>query len=241
MRLAIVSDIHGNLTALEAVIADLKRASPDLVVHGGDLAASGNRPAEVVDRIRDLGWPGVLGNTDEMLWAPEQFDRQMKRAAKLRVLLETLFHEFAPATRELLGDERIQWLRALPSELRNQDLLLMHASPGDLWQAPMPDCEEQQLLATYSRAGAAIVVYGHIHRPYVRQVSGLVVANSGSVGMPYDGDSRASYLIVEDGNVTIRRVEYDVEAEIKLLLNSGYPRAAWLSEIRRHGKYVPPF
>jgi len=241
MRLAIVSDIHGNLTALEAVIADLKRASPDLVVHGGDLAASGNRPAEVVDRIRDLGWSGVLGNTDEMLWAPEQFDRQMERASKLRVLLEILFHEFAPATRTLLGDERIRWLQALPREWRNRDLLLMHASPGDLWQAPMPDCEEQQLLATYSGAGAAIVVYGHIHRPYVRQVSGLVVANSGSVGMPYDGDSRASYLIVEDGNVTIRRVEYDVEAEIKLLLNSGYPRAAWLSEIRRHGKYVPPF
>ncbi len=100
MRLAIVSDIHGNLTALEAVIADLKTASPDLVVHGGDLAASGNRPAEVVDRIRELGWPGVVGNTDEMLWVPEQFDRQMERAAKLRVLLEILFHEFAPATRE---------------------------------------------------------------------------------------------------------------------------------------------
>jgi len=241
MRLAIVSDIHGNLTALEAVIADLQTASPDLVVHGGDLAASGNRPAEVVDRIRDLGWPGVVGNTDEMLWAPEQFDRQMKRASKLRVLLEILFHEFAPTTRTLLGDERIQWLRALPSEWRNQDLLLMHASPGDLWQAPMPDCDPQQLLATYGGAGAAIVVYGHIHRPYLRRVPGLVVANSGSAGVTYDGDARASYLVVEDGNVTIRRVEYDVEAEIKLLLSSGYPRAAWLSEIRRHGKYVPPF
>ncbi len=241
MRLAIVSDIHGNLTALEAVIADLKTASPDLVVHGGDLAASGNRAAEVVDRIRDLGWPGVVGNTDEMLWAPEQFDRQMKRAAKLRVLLEILFHEFAPATRDLLCDERIQWLQALPREWRNEELLLMHASPGDLWQAPMPDCEEQKLLATYSGAGAAIVVYGHIHRPYVRRVPGLLVANSGSAGVTYDGDPRASYLLVEDGNITIRRVEYDVEAEIKLLASSGYPRAAWLSEIRRHGKYVPPF
>jgi len=241
MRLAIVSDIHGNLTALEAVIADLKTASPDLVVHGGDLAASGNRPAEVVDRIRDLGWLGVVGNTDEMLWAPEQFDQQIKRASKLRVLLEILFHEFAPATRALLGDERVQWLRALPREYRSGNLLLTHASPGDLWQAPKPDCEEQQLITTYGGLGSTIVVHGHLHRPYVRQVAGFVVANSGSIGTPYDGDPRASYLVIEDGNVTIRRVEYDVESEIKHLLSSGYPRAAWLAEVRRRGKYVPPF
>jgi putative phosphoesterase len=241
MRVAIVSDIHGNLTALKAVITDLKMANPDLVVHGGDLAASGNRPAEVVDRIRELGWPGVVGNTDEMLWAPEEFDRQMKRASKLRVLLEILFHEFAPATHELLGDERIQWLRALPPVWRNEEIVLAHASPSDLWQAPMPNCEEQQLIVTYGGLGSGVAVYGHIHRPYVRQVPEFVVANSGSVGMPYDGDPRASYLLIEDGNVTIRRVEYDVDAEIQQLHRSGYPRAAWLSKIRRQAKYVPPF
>jgi predicted phosphodiesterase len=213
--------------------------SPDVVLQGGDLVVGGPRPAEVIDRIRELSWEGVLGNTDEVLWAPEQFDQQVKRASKLRELLGIFFHDFAE-TRDRLEDEHPRWLRALPREWRNQDLLLMHASPGDVWQAPRPDCEEQQLLATDGAAGAAIVVYGHIHRPYMRQVSGLVVANSGSVGMPYDGDPRASYLL-EDGNVTIRRVEYDVEAEIKLLARSGYPRATWLSEIRRRGKYVPPF
>ncbi len=240
MRLAIVSDIHGNLTALEAVIADLKTTSPDLVVQGGDLVVGGPRPAEVIDRIRELRWAGVVGNTDEVLWAPEKFEEQVERAPKLRPLLEIIFHDFA-ATRDLIGEERMRWLQALPRELRNQGLLLLHASPGDLWQAPMPDCEEQKLLATYGGAGAAIVVYGHIHRPYVRQAPGFVVANSGSVGTPYDGDPRASYLLIEDGNVTIRRVEYDVEAEIRYLLSSGYPHAAWIAEIRRHGKYVPPF
>lgn len=64
-----------------------------------------------------------------------------------------------------------------------------------------------------------------------------MVANSGSVGMPYDGDPRASYLLIEDGNVTIRRVVYDVDAEIQQLHRSGYPRAAWLSKIRRQAKY----
>jgi len=240
MRLAIVSDIHGNLTAFEAVLADLKTTSPDLVVHGGDLVMGGPRPAEVVEHIRGLGWAGVVGNTDEVLWAPEQFERQVERAPKLRNLLEILFHDFT-ATRDRISDDQLRWLQALPPDWQNHGVALLHASPGDLWQAPMPECEDQQLVSTYGAIGAGTVIYGHIHRPYVRSVSGMVVANSGSVGMPYDGDPRASYLLIEDGSVAIRRVEYDVEAEIQVLAASGYPRAAWLSEIRRHGKYVAPF
>jgi predicted phosphodiesterase len=72
MRIAIVSDIHGNRTAFEAVLADLKQTSPDLILHGGDLADSGASPSEIVDRIRELGWAGVVGNTDEMLFAPSR-------------------------------------------------------------------------------------------------------------------------------------------------------------------------
>jgi hypothetical protein len=68
MRVALVADVHGNLTALEAVAADLDRQNPDLVVHGGDLALMGARPAEVIDRTGELGWRGVVGNTYELLW-----------------------------------------------------------------------------------------------------------------------------------------------------------------------------
>jgi predicted phosphodiesterase len=74
MRIAIVSDIHGNRTAFEAVLVDLENASPDLILHGGDLADGGSSPSEIVDRIRDLGWHGVLGNGEEALSRPESLE-----------------------------------------------------------------------------------------------------------------------------------------------------------------------
>ena len=240
MRTAIVSDIHGNMAALEAVLADLKLASPDLVVQGGDLAMAGHRPAEVVDRIRAEGWAGVAGNTDEVLWSDQSRAALEKNAPKLGPLLRVIFDDVA-ATVGLLGTERIAWLRTLPMEWRSSDagIALVHASPGNLWRAPAADCEESELEATYGSLGARVVVYGHIHRPYVRAAGGLIVANSGSVGSPYDGDARPSYLMIEDGRVTIRRVEYDVERECREFVASGYPHAAWLAEIRRKGAFVP--
>jgi putative phosphoesterase len=241
MRIAIVSDIHGNLTALEAVIADLKKTAPDRILQGGDLAASGWRPAEVVDRIRDLGWPGVLGNTDEMLWAPERQAQLEEKAPRLRSLFQLIFGSIAPATCERLGDERIAWLRSLPAEWREERLLLLHAAPHNLWRAPLKTAADEEFAATYGSLGAAMVIYGHIHTPFVRSLPGMTVANTGSLSLSYDGDPRASYLLLEDGAVTIRRVEYDVESEVRGLLESKYPCAAWIGEILRQGKYVPPF
>lgn len=97
MRFAVISDIHGNLTALEAVISDLSQRGVDRVLHGGDLALMGPRPAQVVDRIAELGWAGVVGNTDELLWRPDEHDRQLARAPKLATLLGLLFNAYARA------------------------------------------------------------------------------------------------------------------------------------------------
>jgi putative phosphoesterase len=239
VRLAIVSDIHGNLTALEAVIADIERRGVDRVVHGGDLALVGCRPAEVIDRVRELGWPGIVGNTDELLWRPQEQAVQERRAPKLRPLLRLLFDEYAPATRERLGDERIAWLRQLPDEYRDGELVVVHASPSDLWRAPLPDADDAELSATYGPCAAPLAVYGHIHRPYIRRLDELTVANSGSVGSPFDGDPRASYLLISSGEAQVVRVEYDIEREAAVLLHSAYPDVQRIAEMQRQGKFLP--
>jgi predicted phosphodiesterase len=239
MRTAIVADIHGNLTALEAVAAEIERRGTERVLHAGDLALAGAQPAEVVDRVRELGWPGVVGNVDELLWNSEQLQVQLERAPKLEPLLRLLFEAYAPATRELLGEERIGWLRALPPERREGDIRVLHASPGDLWRAPMPDAADGELLETYGPADGGIVVYGHIHLPYVRRLDSLTVANTGSVGNPFDGDPRAAYLEIEDGEAETIRVSYDIEREVSTVLESGYPDAARIAEMRRRGSFVP--
>src|SRR5258705_13992278 len=113
MRIAIVSDIHGNRTAFEAVLADLRETSPDLILHGGDLADAGASPVEIVDQIRDLGWPGVVGNTDEMLFEPESLREFAKQSPKLKPMFDVI-EEMAAATREALGEERLAWLRGQP-------------------------------------------------------------------------------------------------------------------------------
>ncbi len=101
MRIAIVSDIHGNRAAFEAVLADLRQSSPDLILHGGDLADTGSSPREIVDHIRNLGWQGVAGNTDQMLSAPETFDEFATQSPKMQPLWSVL-REMAAATREAL-------------------------------------------------------------------------------------------------------------------------------------------
>jgi putative phosphoesterase len=240
MRIAIVSDVHGSLTALDAVVADIGRRAPDVVLHGGDLALMGPEPAAVIDRVRELGWAGVVGNTDAALWRGEEQAHQQKLAPSLETLLRLIFEEYAPATRELLGEERVMWLQGLPAELRSEDLVLVHAAPGDLWRAPMPDAADEELSSVYRPLDAATAVYGHIHRPYTRALAELTVANCGSVGMPWDGDPRACYLLIEEGRPRLLRVEYDVEREVALLLGSGYPDAPRLAEMRRRGVFLAP-
>src|ERR1700720_2879559 len=138
MRIAIVSDIHGNLTAFEAVLADLRRTSPDLILHGGDLADSGSSRVEIVDRIRDLGWQGVVGNTDEMLAMPETLE-EFASQSKAPPSLWAAIREIGAATRAALGEERLAWLRGQPRVQMHDGMALVHGSPESRWKAPNPE------------------------------------------------------------------------------------------------------
>jgi putative phosphoesterase len=231
MKLAVVSDVHGNLAALEAVLEDLRAVKPDLVVHGGDLVFNGPHPAECLDRIRELGWPGVVGNTDQALWTlPPDLPENTVRT----------FTVIASATTSLLGAERLAWLKTLPLGWRDADrVAVVHAVPGDTWKIVPTDASEAELQEIYGPLGAGLVVYGHIHRPYIRSVGDFTLANSGSVGMPFDGDRRASYLLVEDGRPEIRRVGYNVRRYVADLEQSGYPTSRWLIERARTATAAP--
>jgi putative phosphoesterase len=238
MRVAVVSDIHANLTALEAVIADLRTVSPDLVVHGGDLVGGGSRPAAVIDRIRDLGWPGVYGNADEMLWEPQRV-RDMLQAPHLQRIRDLLLTHSIPAVRSAIGDDRLAWLRALPLVWSGSDVAVVHAAPDSAWTGLAPTAADDEWPRVYGTLDASTVIYGHIHVPFVRRLPAMTVTNSGAVSLSYDGDPRAAYAIVEEGDVVIRRVEYDIEAEIRLLLASDDPFATSSAATLRTGQYAP--
>jgi predicted phosphodiesterase len=239
MRIAIVSDIHGNRTAFEAVLADLQRTAPDMIFHGGDLADGGSSPTEIVDRIRGLGWPGVIGNTDEMLVRPESLAEFASQSPKMKPLFDVI-DEMASFTRSALGEDRISWLGALPQTQTHAPIALVHAGPESRWRCPAHNAPDADLESFFGALGQKIAVHGHIHRPYVRNVNELIVVNTGSVSLSYDGDPRASYLLIDGHTPTIRRVDYDIDREVEELRGAGTPHADWIARILKTASFAMP-
>jgi hypothetical protein len=130
------------------------------------------------------------------------------------------------------------WLRQLPDEPRAQDLLLVHASPGDLWRAPQPDAENAELGSRTDHETRPSPSTATSTAQIIRELAGLTVANSGSIGSPFDGDPRASYVVLDSGRAQVVRVAYDIDRERDRLRRSGYPDTARIAETRRKGKYI---
>ncbi len=143
----------------------------------------------------------------------------------------TAIEEMAAAAREALGEERIEWLRGLPWKQVHGSMSLVHASPDSTWRAPGPEAGDAELESVYGPLRHPVVVYGHIHRSFIRRVFGMTVVNTGSVSLSYDGDPRASYLLMDDSVPSIRRVQYDVEREVSALSSSGMPHADWIARM----------
>jgi predicted phosphodiesterase len=239
MRIAIVSDIHDNLTAFEAVLADLGKTSPDVILHGGDLASGGSSPAEVVDRVRDLRWRGVFGNSDEAIARPGTLQEFARQSPAPQSLWEAV-REMTDFTRDALGEERIAWLGALPRVVIQPPVALVHASPTSAWRSPVVGATDAELESTYSGLGQPVAVYGHIHESFVRDLPNLTVINTGSVSQSFDGDPRAAYLLLDDGKPNVRRVEYDIEREVNAIMTGGLPHAAWVARTLRAARPQMP-
>jgi diadenosine tetraphosphatase ApaH/serine/threonine PP2A family protein phosphatase len=188
-------DVHGNLQALDAVLADAEEAGAARYVLGGDYALFGAWPQQTVARLRELEADWIRGNGERWTAAPDEAPDPVQPAIA--------------RCRELLGEELVRELAGLPVTLTREDTLYCHGSPGSdvVSFFPEPADDEAELLRGVE---ARRVVFGHTHLAFRRQAGEIELLNPGSVGMPYDGDHRAAYGLVGDGGeVELRRVPYD--------------------------------
>ena len=199
--LGLLYDVHGNLAALEAVLADAGRAGAGRWLLGGDYTLFGPEPGATLERLRELDADWIRGNGERWTADPAEAPE------------DEVVQEAVAACRDELGAEAVDQLASLPETLERGGVLYCHGSPASdvrsFW--PRPADDEQELLAG---VGAARLVFGHTHLPFRRRAEGGVeLVNPGSVGMPFDGDPRGAYARVPvAGEVDHRRVAYDHEA-----------------------------
>jgi len=248
MKIAFFSDIHANLPALEAVLADIEQIKPDFIYCLGDLVGYNIWPNEVTEEIRKRGIPVIAGNYDEGIGLNSddcgcayQTDEEKANGA-----VSISF------TNDIVNDETRTYLRNLPRHLslqfqnngENIHLLMVHGSPRKINEYLFEERPEKSLMRILADANADIMLFGHTHKPYHRilsykkgeQTAYRHAINIGSVGKPKDGDSRACYVTLDydeqlsivDKNsfkVEFRRVTYDVENAAKAVEESPLPDA----------------
>jgi predicted phosphodiesterase len=250
-RIAAISDIHGNVQALQAVQKAVNAARPDYVAICGDLLMNGPDPAGSLALVQELERAGayvILGNTDLAVadgdftaafpWFSEGAPDSYRRAA-----------EWA---RDQIGDEGVDYIRHLPSErrLRVVDdgstdgalVLFCHASPGSLTDGLPADLDPVVTIDRLSKTDAKVIVCGHTHIPEVRQFGWRTIVNAGSAGYVFDGDPTASWAMIEideDGiRAEIHRTSYDVMAASGAVSARGLPGDVYRAATIRTGKLV---
>ena len=227
MRIAVITDIHGNLAALEAVLAAIESIGVDGIYCGGDLVGYGPNPNEVCALIQDRGIPTIYGNYDYAI---------------ARDLGDCGCAYVTPHDREL-GQKSIDWtlvhtnarskafMGEIPFDLRfameNQRIRVVHGSPRKVNEYLFEDKPESLYNRLAASAECDVLVFGHTHKPWIRAYGGVQFVNCGSVGKPKDGDPRAAFALLElvDGRVvaSIERVPYDAEAVAREVEAVGLP------------------
>lgn len=226
-RIAVLADIHGNLTALEAVLADMERQGVEQCVCLGDVAATGPQPREVTERLRALGCPVVLGNADDWMVDPVPTPDADERTRQ--------FEEMDLWCAEQLGQDLLAWMGAFQPTVdvalgEGAMLHCFHGSPRsfhDIIRATTPDEELERLLAGID---ATVLAGGHTHERLLRWHAGRTLINPGSVGMAVGGPW-AEYAIVEVVDdverATFQRVPLDVTTMCAVARASGMPHVEW--------------
>jgi predicted phosphodiesterase len=218
-KLVVISDVHANLEAFEAVLAEAQGLD---ILCLGDLVDYGANPNEVVDLVRHRGISTVMGNHD---WATVSGDTSQFNA---RAAMSSIW------TRAQLTGQNLEYIRTLVPELRTPfemtEAYFTHGSPDDrLWEYVDPRTHSDLFGHYFVKLGVRIIGLGHTHVPYAWKEEGKVVFNPGSVGQPRDGDPKASFAVLSveerEVSVEIRRVEYDVQKAASKIRGAGLPES----------------
>jgi putative phosphoesterase len=228
-RLAIISDIHGNLPALEAVLADIEALGINDVYHLGDLVGYNPFPNETVALIAARRLPGITGNYDQAVLGLATDPIGELLNAKITPMGREIY---AWTMREVNSQSR-EFLAVQPRQVSlargKWRLRLTHGSPRHIKDYVRPSWPDAMVGDLLLEVEEDILLTGHTHIPMVRQVNGKWLVNPGSVGFPKDGNPLAAYAVLELGEellVEIRRVKYDIDRTVQAIAARGLPPKA---------------
>ena len=216
-RIAVFGDLHGNSAATEAVLAAIDAEAPDAVYCLGDLVGYGARPNETIDLVRELAIPTVMGNYDDGVG----FDRDDCGCAYKDAGEEARGERSLTWTRRVTTTENKAYLRTLLPEIRLEAsgkwLRLVHGSPRRMNEYLFEDRDPRSLARIARSADCDVLVFGHTHEPWSREIEDVLFVNAGSAGKPKDGDPRACWVMLSVGDdgamdVDVRRIDYDIAA-----------------------------
>jgi putative phosphoesterase len=245
-RIAALSDVHGNAIALAAVLAEVEAIRPDAILVAGDLVLNGPDPVGVVDILRGLADRGglvVQGNTDI---AVADFDYAAAFPGMTDGVPDAV-QDAAEWAHDTLGEERLDWLRRLPSERRwrAEDgtlVLVCHASPGSQTAGFDQNLDPSIVTERLGQTDARVIVCGHTHIPDVRDFGWKMIVNDGSAGYVFDGDPTASWALIEIADeqvrAEIRRTEYDALTVANAISARGLAGDVYRAATVRTGKHV---
>jgi putative phosphoesterase len=208
MKIAVISDIHSNFEALQAVLREIDDENIKHIYCCGDIVGFNASPHEVIELLQERQIPCVQGNHDFIAACLHKLD-WFNPDAREAILW----------THKQLSKAEKKWLLNLPMKFHAKDITMWHGSENDLFEGLYPESLDKIKLPK-----TRMLLTGHVHIPFSKEVKGVLVVNPGSVGQPHDGDARASFAIIDENfKVAIKRVKYDIDATAEKIIKARLP------------------